>query len=172
MSPTETHALRRMQHARGRVRLDPTEALIFKYECEALTITSGPRFQPAVEMIQLQHTYYTPLGDVRSTSQTFCKQNTRFIYNYIRDQLRQNKIHLTNKQIDWYLNRVISPIFEAAEVRFGRVPFGVPKYSGVTFDKARRRWKAQKRVGAKVKNLGWYDSPERAYQAVMETRLN
>lgn len=44
-------------------------------------------------------------------------------------------------------------------------------YSGVTWDKARERWRAQARLGGKMRFLGRYDSPEEAAMVVIAERL-
>jgi len=39
-------------------------------------------------------------------------------------------------------------------------------YSGITYDKRRGKWKAQRRVEGKVLSLGYYVTQEEAYQAI------
>jgi len=43
-------------------------------------------------------------------------------------------------------------------------------FAGATFDKSRHKWKAQARFAGVLKNLGYYDTPEEAHQAVVQAR--
>lgn len=177
-SRIELDVIDRLNHRTDRPRLDPLEALIVQLEREALSETRGAGFQPAVNAITIAHTYFTGGGQMRTVAEHFHTQNTPYIHNAIRQQLRQYKHNLTIGQIRWYLERVITPVFEAAETRFGTTPFGMPKpedmpkLPGVTYNREKRRWKAQRRVGQRVEFLGYHDTPREAYEAYRRALIN
>ncbi|RZK41018.1 MAG: AP2 domain-containing protein, partial [Hymenobacter sp.] len=43
-------------------------------------------------------------------------------------------------------------------------------YPGTTFEKNRGRWKAQGRLNGKTKSLGYFDTQEEAYAAVVKAK--
>jgi hypothetical protein len=66
----------------------------------------------------------------------------------------------------WTNLRLATPAQNAANSK--RQSNNTSGYKGVTFDSVNRKWRAEIRFNRKLKNLGRFDTPERAHEAYVD----